>query len=176
MWKRHLFQRHMWMRSRLCWRWKCLWRNVCTKSLWGIDKDWPKLIILNTLYFLNILYNKILINLKNVGNNTKYCSDLNGSSEFKCVCQEGFGGTHCENKCPLECKANEKCISDINSITSIEEWKCISVCPGSEVISCCGNGPTPLCCQNGVCSNNNFVFNETNADECKCLCTDNYSG
>ena len=43
---------------------------------------------------------------------------------------------------------------------------------------CCESGPTPLCCQNGVCSNENFVFNATtnNANECQCLCTDNFTG
>ena len=47
-----------------------------------------------------------------------------------------------------------------------------------EANPCCESGPTPLCCQNGVCSNDNFVFNATtnNANECQCLCTDNFSG
>ena len=45
-----------------------------------------------------------------------------------------------------------------------------------EANPCCENGPIPLCCQNGVCSNENFVFNGTNDDECQCLCTDNFSG
>ena len=48
--------------------------------------------------------------------------------------------------------------------------------PACEANPCCENGPEPLCCQNGVCSNDNFVFNGTNANECQCLCTDNYSG
>ena len=43
---------------------------------------------------------------------------------------------------------------------------------------CCENGPNPLCCQNGVCNNENFVFNTTlnNTDDCQCLCTDNFAG
>ena len=112
-----------------------------------------------------------------VDDNTSHCSDLNGSSEFKCVCLEGFGGTLCESKCPSECKTNENCISKINNITSIEEWQCIPAFP-CEANPCCEDSPTPLCCQNGVCNNENFVFNAltNNADECQCLCTDNFSG
>ena len=47
-----------------------------------------------------------------------------------------------------------------------------------EANPCCESAPTPLCCQNGVCSNENFVYNATldNANECQCLCTDNFSG
>ena len=46
---------------------------------------------------------------------------------------------------------------------------------------CCGSGPNPeLCCQNGVCSNENYVFAgdaiTNNTDECQCLCTNNFSG
>ena len=45
-------------------------------------------------------------------------------------------------------------------------------------VPCCESGPTPLCCLNGVCSNENFVYNTImdNADECQCLCTDNFTG
>ena len=45
-------------------------------------------------------------------------------------------------------------------------------------VPCCESGPTPLCCQHGVCSNENFVYNTImdNADECQCLCTDNFTG
>ena len=46
-----------------------------------------------------------------VANNTIYCSDSGGSSEYKCVCNEGFDGQHCEYECPLECEENEICIS-----------------------------------------------------------------
>ena len=41
---------------------------------------------------------------------------------------------------------------------------------------CCENGPNPLCCLNGVCSNENFVFNGTNSDECHCICNDSFTG
>ena len=112
-----------------------------------------------------------------VVNNTEFCSDSDGNSEFKCNCHEGFDGQHCEYECSLECKENEICISEIES--SYQKWKCISeVINECEANPCCGNGPNPLCCQNGVCSNENFVFNPTtnNADECQCICTDNFSG
>ena len=42
--------------------------------------------------------------------------------------------------------------------------------------SCCEDGPNPLCCQNGVCSNPNFTFTGNNADQCQCLCPDNWGG
>ena len=42
---------------------------------------------------------------------------------------------------------------------------------------CCVDGPNPLCCgDNGVCSNNNFIFNVTNTDQCECLCDGNFTG
>ena len=116
-----------------------------------------------------------------VDENTEYCSDSNGSSEFKCVCHEGFDGIHCEYRCPLECTKYEICESEIDS-SSIKKWKCINTQPifptVCEANPCCESGPTPLCCQNGVCSNDNFVFNATinNANECQCLCTDNFAG
>ena len=46
-----------------------------------------------------------------------------------------------------------------------------------EANPCCESSiVTALCCENGVCSNDTFIFNGTNADECKCLCTDNFTG
>ena len=117
------------------------------------------------------------------GENTEYCSDSNGNSEFKCVCHDGFDGTRCEYKCPLDCKENQICISEISEIdstTSVKNWECILANPPEvcEANPCCESGPNPLCCQNGVCSNEYFVYNATfnNADECGCLCTDNFTG
>ena len=72
------------------------------------------------------------------------------------------------------CKAkNETCIQ----VTGFD-FECQKVQNPCEANPCCESGPTPLCCQNGVCNNVNFVFNATtnNADECQCLCTDNFSG
>ena len=44
-------------------------------------------------------------------------------------------------------------------------------------ISCCEDGPNPLCCLNGgVCSNETFAFNGTNSDECQCNCNDGFKG
>ena len=44
-------------------------------------------------------------------------------------------------------------------------------------ISCCEDGPNPLCCLNGgVCSNENFAFNGTNSDDCQCNCNDGFTG
>ena len=68
------------------------------------------------------------INIKNMSENTRYCSDSNGNSEFKCVCHEGFVGTLCEFKCPLECNENEICVWEIESTTSIEKWRCGKTC------------------------------------------------
>ena len=61
------------------------------------------------------------------------------------------------------------------------DYDCVETTLPPEVCNanpCCESGPNPLCCQNGVCSNENFVYNATtdNADECSCLCTDNFSG
>ena len=89
------------------------------------------------------------INLKNLGINTASCSDVSGTQEFKCDCNDRFDGKRCEINLPFECDGNP----------------------------CCENGPNALCCaNNGVCSNENFVFNGTNSDECKCLCDDYFTG
>ena len=53
--------------------------------------------------------------------------------------------------------------------------------PVCEANPCCKSGTNPeLCCQNGVCSDENYVFTgdaiTNNTDECGCLCTDNFSG
>ena len=53
------------------------------------------------------------------------------------------------------------------------DFDCILPCQANR---CCENGPNPLCCQNGVCNDDNFVFNGTNANECQCLCSVNFSG
>ena len=43
--------------------------------------------------------------------------------------------------------------------------------------ACCEDGPNALCCLNdGVCSNENFVYNGTNLDECQCICNESYKG
>ena len=112
----------------------------------------------------------ININIKNIGLNTEYCFDSNGSQEFKCECNEGFDGPRCEDECSLVCEKNEICTSEIN-VNGTKTFEC--VCNGN---SCCESGPTRFCCQNGVCSNDDFVFNGTNANECQCLCTDNFTG
>ena len=51
---------------------------------------------------------------------------MNGSQEFKCECNDGFGGERCEmSLCPSDyCKNNGTCINEINSITSTVQWIC----------------------------------------------------
>ena len=73
------------------------------------------------------------------------------------------------------------CICDPNYVNVgnfCEESTSLPVC---EANPCCRSGPNPeLCCQNGVCSDENYVFSgdaiTNNSDECKCLCTDNFGG
>ena len=65
------------------------------------------------------------INLKNIGINTNYCFDSNGSDEYKCECNEGYDGKRCEHGCSLECGNNGYCTADINSTTGIKQWKCL---------------------------------------------------
>ena len=79
-------------------------------------------------------------------------------------CELGGGRESCEAQ-------NQTC----RRVTGLK-FECEA--PVCEANPCCESGPTPLCCQNGVCSNENFVYNATlnNADQCQCLCTDNFSG
>ena len=65
------------------------------------------------------------INNENIGINTEYCFDSNGSDEFKCECNEGFDGKRCEDGCSLECGINASCKSEFNSTTGIKESKCL---------------------------------------------------
>ena len=58
--------------------------------------------------------------------NTQYCYDNNGREEFKCECNEGFDGKDCGDKCPLDCKDNEICITDIIGVT--KKWICVKKC------------------------------------------------
>ena len=83
-----------------------------------------------------------------------------GNSEFKCECNEGFDGTRCEYKCPLECKENETCTAEINKATLIKGWNCIDLCEGID----CGNGT----CIGGNCSCDKHFVNIGNV--CRKTC------
>ena len=65
------------------------------------------------------------ISFENIGINTEYCFDSNGSDEFKCECNEGFDGKICEEECSLKCGIHESCMTEINPITGIKQWKCL---------------------------------------------------
>ena len=69
--------------------------------------------------------NIIDINIENIGVNTEYCSDSNGSEEFQCECNEGYVGKRCEDQCPIDCEINGNCQSEINSSTGIKQWICL---------------------------------------------------
>ena len=83
------------------------------------------------------------------------------------------------NSCkPDSCDDGFECQS-VNGLGKVEcVEKVTTASPVCEANPCCESGPTPLCCQNGVCSNDNFVFNANtnNANECQCICTDNFAG
>ena len=66
----------------------------------------------------------IHIIIKNIGVNTDNCSDMNGSQEFKCECNERFDGERCEESvCPLNfCKNSGTCMSEIVDGNLI--WEC----------------------------------------------------
>ena len=101
---------------------------------------------------------------------------MNGTGEFKCECRDGFDGKRCDEVCSLFCAKDEFCTTQIND-DNIKTWICEPVLPDCNGNRCCTDSrETAICCENGVCSNPNFIFNETNADECKCVCTDNYAG
>ena len=58
-----------------------------------------------------------------MGVNTEYCSDLNGSQEFKCECNDGFDGKRCEvSVCPLDCQNDGNCKSEI--FDGKKNWEC----------------------------------------------------
>ena len=63
--------------------------------------------------------------IENIGTNTEYCFDSNGSDEFKCECNEGFDGKRCEDECSLECGIHGSCTTEINVITGTKQWKCL---------------------------------------------------
>ena len=69
--------------------------------------------------------NMIVINKKNIGNNTEYCFDSNGSEEFKCECNDGFDGKRCEDQCPLDCQNGGLCTTEINATTGTKNWICV---------------------------------------------------
>ena len=70
---------------------------------------------------------------------------------------------------PDSCPKYKECKS-VNGF----DFECVSLCDGN---LCCEDGPNPLCCLNdGVCSDDNFVFNGTNSDECQCICQNSFKG
>ena len=80
-----------------------------------------------------------------------------------------FTGDSCG---PDSCPGNKECQS-VNGF----DFQCVSQPSLCEGIPCCENGPNPLCCVNGgVCSNENYIFNGTNSDECQCICKNNFKG
>ena len=102
---------------------------------------------------------------------------MNETGEFKCECNEGFDGKRCDEKCILTCAINELCTTGINEITGTKKWICKPKLPECNANPCCDSSlETALCCDHGACSNPNFIFNGTNADQCQCLCTDNWTG
>ena len=94
-------------------------------------------------------------------------------SADSCKLSGGRKSCEAENKICRSVTGLEFVCDEILEITPILEKS--EVC---EANPCCESGPNPLCCQNGVCSNENFVFNATsnNTDECQCRCSDNFSG
>ena len=68
---------------------------------------------------------QIDINVENIGINTEYCFDSNGSDEFKCECNDGFDGKRCEDECSLDCGIHGNCTTEINTTTGIKQWKCL---------------------------------------------------
>ena len=63
--------------------------------------------------------------VENIGLNTEYCFDSNGSDEFKCECNEGFDGKRCEDECSLECGIHGSCTTEINTVSGTKQWKCL---------------------------------------------------
>ena len=88
------------------------------------------------------------------------------------------------NSCkPDSCDDGFECrsVNGLGKVECVEKVEITTASPVCEANPCCESGPNPeLCCQNGVCSNENYVFIgdaiTNNTDECKCLCTDNFSG
>ena len=102
---------------------------------------------------MNIKFHTVLdIIIENIGINTEYCFDSNGSDEFKCECKEGFDGKRCEDECS-ECGMNGSCSTEIDITTGIKQWKCLCVIPWigercDKLATCDGN----LCHNGGACT------------------------
>ena len=104
--------------------------NVCEETCaLGPCKELIKISELNDFLFSNGKFsfykNRIDINIENIGENTEYCFDSNGSDEFKCECNEGFDGKICDEVCSLDCGINGSCVTEINSTTGIKQSKCL---------------------------------------------------
>ena len=71
-----------------------------------------------------MIYRTNYIIIKNIGVNTEYCFDMNGSQEFKCECNEGYDGKRCEVAlCPFNCENNGICLSKIDEFGK-KIWQC----------------------------------------------------
>ena len=62
--------------------------------------------------------------------NTNNCFDSDGTTEFKCNCNDGFDGKICEKECSLKCENNGICqwnipeTEAVNNSVSIKNMKC----------------------------------------------------
>ena len=95
---------------------------MCTKSMQGIGK---KTVKMTFIHFCLLCVNMFDISIENIGINTEYCFDSNGSDEFKCECNQGFDGKRCEDECSLECGIHGSCTTEISTTTGIKQWKCL---------------------------------------------------
>ena len=96
-----------------------------------------------------------------MGINTASCSDVNGSQEFKCQCEDGFDGQRCEVAvCSSNyCYNNGLCsIEDDNGIKRLQ-CECFD---GFEGQRCDINLCDSVICENGSCDAGN------------CICDDGY--
>ena len=73
---------------------------------------------------------------------------------------------------PDSCPEYKKCKS-LNGF----DFECVVNPFECDGLKCCEDGPNPICCLNGgFCSNETFIFNGTNSDDCQCNCNDFFTG
>ena len=107
-----------------------------------------------------------------MGINTASCSDVNGSQEFKCQCEDGFDGQRCEVAvCSSNyCYNNGLCsIEDDNGIKSLQ-CECFD---GFEGQRCDINLCDSVICENGSCDAGNCICDDGFVDiqnNCKQTC------
>ena len=96
-----------------------------------------------------------------MGLNTESCSDVDGSQEFKCQCNDGFGGKRCEVAVCSSKYCNNSGLCSIKSNNDTDQLQCE-----------CNDGFEGQRCEIDLCDS--LICGNGSCDAGKCTCDEGY--